>query len=209
MQTKVFIEMRDFLSHESLHEIAMKYVHSDLQSVRKDVAALHEDHSLNILILDPDYEVRMVAASAGRKRDLSAILKDSSRQVKIEYIKAADISCLDSFLKYNKPDILSAIVSREDSRLNKEILDRVIENSNQSKPTLLSYNLICSLITYDHLIAEVLYLNLDERYYNIITNSVRNVHLVSTSKELLNTLIKYSKNESSVAWAKRYLNSSK
>lgn len=209
MQTKVFLEMRDALSYENLHEIAMKYVHSNLQSVRKDVAALHEDDSLNILIKDPDYEVRMVAASAGRKQDLNTILKDSSRQVKIEYIKSADISCLDSFLKYDKPDILSAIVDRKDSRLNKEILDKVIKKSIQSKPSLLSSNLISSLIAYDHSIAEILYLNLDERYYNMITNSARNAPLANKSKKLLNTIIKYSNNEYSISWAKRYLNSSK
>lgn len=151
----------------------------------------------------------MVAASAGRKQDLNTILKDSSRQVKIEYIKSADISCLDSFLKYDKPDILSAIVDRKDSRLNKEILDKVIKKSIQSKPSLLSSNLISSLIAYDYSIAEILYLNLDERYYNMITNSARNAPLANKSKKLLNTIIKYSNNEYSISWAKRYLNSSK
>lgn len=209
MQTKVFTEMRDALPNDKLHEIAMKYVHSNKQTVRKDVAALYEDDSLDILIKDSDYEVRMIAASAGRIKDLNSVLKDASRQVKIEYIKNADLSCITQFLKYNKSDILSAIVDRKITHINKDILDRVIKDSKQSKPSLVSSDLISSLISYDNKFAEELYLNLDKRYYNLITNSARNIPLTNISEKLLNTIIRYSENKYSIEWAKRHLSSSK
>lgn len=209
MQTKVFTEMRDALPNDKLHEIAMNHVHSNKQTVRKDVAALYEDDSLDILIKDSDYEVRMIAASAGRIKDLNSVLKDASRQVKIEYIKNADLSCITQFLKYNKSDILSAIVDRKITHINKDILDRVIKDSKQSKPSLVSSDLISSLISYDNKFAEELYLNLDKRYYNLITNSARNIPLTNISEKLLNTIIRYSENKYSIEWAKRHLSSSK